>query len=302
LKGELILVQFSYKDVIVAEEMQAPAQDELQGRRKKLEDAQNALAQRLGGGKRKKYVRFFVAALSSIPWIGGLFSAASSFSAEKDQEQINDLHRLWLSEHEHKAGELIATLMEIFDRLDNFGNEIQERIESPEFLALVRKSFRSWDEASTQEKKQMLKRLITNAGAIKLCSDDLIRLFISWIDQYDELHFSVIKEIYRDPGITRGEMWDVIRGPRPRDDSAEADLFKLLIRDLSTGSVIRQERETDPYGRFRRKRRSPQSRAAASGVLETPFEETKPYELTELGKQFVHYVMEDVVPQIGASV
>ncbi len=285
------------------EEIQPPASplNELQERQKKLEDAQKALAQSLGGGRRKKYVRFFVAALSSIPWVGGLFSASASLNAEADQIKINDLHRLWLAEHEAKARELIATLMEIFERLDNFGDEIQERIESPEYLTLVRKTFKAWDEADTEEKRQMLKKLILNAGAIKLCSDDLVRLFTSWIELYHELHFSVIKEIYRDPGITRGEMWDVIRGARPRDDSAEADLFKLLIRDLSTGSVIRQEREVDSQGRFRRKRRSPQSRAAASGVMETPFEETKPYVLTELGKQFIHYVMEDVAPQLGGT-
>jgi hypothetical protein len=275
--------------------------NELRERQKKLEEAQNALAQSLGGDKRKKYVRFFVAALSSIPWVGGLFSASASLNAEADQIKINDLHRLWLAEHEAKGRELIATLMEIFERLDNFGDEIQERLESPEFLALVRKTFKAWDEADTEEKRQMLKKLILNAGAIKLCSDDLVRLFTSWIELYHELHFSVIKEIYRDPGITRGEMWDVIRGERPRDDSAEADLFKLLIRDLSTGGVIRQEREVDSQGRFRRKRRSPQSRAAASGVMETPFEETKPYVLTELGKQFIHYVMEDVAPQLGGK-
>lgn len=278
-----------------------PALNELLERRKKLEHAQNALAQSLGGNKRKKYVRFFVAALSSIPWVGGLFSASASFSAETDQEKINDLHRLWLAEHEEKARELVATLMEIFERSDNFGDEIQERIESPEFLTLVRKTFKAWDAADTGEKRQMLKKLILNADAIKLCSDDLVRLFTSWIELYHELHFAVIKEIYRDPGITRGEMWDVIRGERPRDDSAEADLFKLLIRDLSTGGVVRQEREVDSQGRFRRKRRSPQSRAAASGVMETPFEETKPYVLTELGKQFIHYVMEDVAPQLGGK-
>ena len=33
--------------------------------------------------------------------------------------------------------------------------------------------------------------------------------------------------------------------------------------------------------------------------MESAFEETKPHALTALGKQFVHYVMEDVVPQIG---
>ncbi len=35
--------------------------------------------------------------------------------------------------------------------------------------------------------------------------------------------------------------------------------------------------------------------------MESAFESTKPYVLTELGKQFVHYVMEDVVPAIGGA-
>lgn len=33
--------------------------------------------------------------------------------------------------------------------------------------------------------------------------------------------------------------------------------------------------------------------------MESAFENTKPYVLTELGKKFVHYVMEEVVLQIG---
>jgi hypothetical protein len=35
--------------------------------------------------------------------------------------------------------------------------------------------------------------------------------------------------------------------------------------------------------------------------MESAFEDTKPYVLTELGKKFIHYVMEDVVPQIGTT-
>jgi hypothetical protein len=34
-------------------------------------------------------------------------------------------------------------------------------------------------------------------------------------------------------------------------------------------------------------------------VMESSFEDSRPYVLTALGKQFVHYVMEDVAPQIG---
>jgi hypothetical protein len=263
-----------------------------------VEAAGNALAEKLGSGRKRKYVRFLIAALSGIPWIGGVITASTGLSAEFKQGQVNDLHRLWLAEHQQKARELIEALGDIFTRLENFSHEIDERIESPEYLNIVKRCFRSWDEADTQEKKQMLKKLITNAGAIKLCSDDLVRLFIAWIDQYHETHFLVIKEIYRNPGITRAGIWDHIHGVRPREDSAEADLFRYLIRDLSTGGVIRQERETDGMGNFY-KRETGGRRGALSRLMETSFEETKPYMLTALGKQFVHYVMEDVVPQIG---
>ena len=97
----------------------------------------------------------------------------------------------------------------------------------------------------------------------------------------------VIKEIYRRPGITRGAMWDRIRGSSPREDSAEADLFKYLIRDLSTGGVVRQERETDGYGNFLKKDTRGQSHGNASRTMESAFENAKPYVLTALGKQFV---------------
>jgi hypothetical protein len=87
---------------------------------------------------------FIVAALGSIPWIGGVLAAAASLSAEKDQEKLNDLQRLWLEEHEEKMRDLGTTFLEIFQRLDNFGEEVQQQIESPEYLALVKKAFRAW--------------------------------------------------------------------------------------------------------------------------------------------------------------
>lgn len=215
-----------------------------------VEPSSGAFIDRLAGGRGRKYMRFIMAALGSIPWVGGVIAATASLGAERDQEKITDLQKLWLEEHKEKVRELGATLNDIFERLDSMGPEIQDRIESAEYLALVKKSFRSWDEADTQDKKQMLKKLIANAGAKNLCPDDLIRLFINWIDLYHEAHFLVIKQIYKRPAITRAEIWDSINPSRPRDDSSEADLFRYLIRDLSTGGVIRQERETDTDGRF----------------------------------------------------
>ena len=117
---------------------------------------------------------------------------------------------------------------------------------------------------------------------------------------YSEPHFAVIRHIYKTPGSTRQEIWGSIHGAAAREDSAEADLFKLLIHDLSTGHVIRQHREKDYHGNFIKK--DPQrGRAQASRAMTSAFDDDKQYELTELGKQFVHYTMNEIVPRIAAS-
>ncbi|UQY80227.1 hypothetical protein HAV_00417 [Candidatus Hepatincola sp. Av] len=40
-------------------------------------------------------------------------------------------------------------------------------------------------------------------------------------------------------------IWQNLGKKEVREDSADADLFKLIIRDLSTGGIIRQYRPTD---------------------------------------------------------
>jgi hypothetical protein len=140
----------------------------------KLEAAEEALGEKLGGGSKHKYARFLIAALSSIPWIGGVIAASASLSAELEQGKVNELHRLWLAEHQQKARELVGALTDIFARLENFGDEINERLESPEYLNLVKRCFRSWDEADTQDKKQMSRNSLpmlaqSNCVTMTLC-------------------------------------------------------------------------------------------------------------------------------------
>ena len=244
--------------------------------------------------KKRRYERFFLAVLSSIPWIGGVLGAVAGLSAEQDQSKANQLYRQWLEEHTEKAKQLSNVIVEILNRLDSFGEEIQKRIESEDYLNLIRKGFRSWDQADTEEKRKLIKNLLMNAGATQLCPDDLVRLFIDWIDLYHEVHFKVIKEIHQNKGITRGGIWDKIHPTRPREDSAEADLFRLLIRNLSTGGVIRQHREINYYGQFEKKERRPSS----SDTMKSAFDDNDQYELTELGRQFVHYTMNEAVTRI----
>jgi hypothetical protein len=175
-----------------------------------------------------------LAALGSIPWVGGVVSASAAYKAEGSQFQRDELLREWLQEHHDKLQSLRRTLEEMSGRLEGFGQEVEERIKSDDYLGLVRKTFRQWDQADTAEKRHLLVQLITNAAGTRVCSDDILRLFLDWVDTYHEAHFAVVREIYKNPGPTRYDIWISVYGePLPRDDSAQADLYKMLIRDLS---------------------------------------------------------------------
>jgi hypothetical protein len=247
--------------------------------------------------KRRIMEAIALAALGSIPWVGGVLVAAATFKFDEPGVKQDTLRNQWLEEHSRKLNLLRSTLNEVFGRIQSLGEEVNERLESPEYLALIRKAFRQWDEADTAEKQKLIVQLITNAAGTRVSSDDIVRLFLDWIRTYHEAHFAVIREVHKNQGPTRYDIWTAVYGDKvPREDSAEADLYKMLIRDLNIGGVIRQARETDAAGRFRRKA-SPR-RAAASGVMESAFEDTKQYFLTELGKQFVHYTMNELISRL----
>lgn len=246
---------------------------------------------------RRAYKKFFMAALGAIPWVGGFIAAGIELG--QDEGKVDDLQRQWLDEHRRKMEELARTLYEMAQRLEDFGQQVDERLASQEFLQLVENGFRSWDAASSQEKRDSIRRLLTNAAASALCSDDLVQLFLDWIDHYHESHFKVIRVIHRNPGATRALIWEEIHSVFPREDSAEADLFKLLIHDLSVGHVIRQHRATTNDGRFIKKAKG--RRQGASSTMKSAFDDQEPYELTALGGKFVHYVLDEVVPQIGGG-
>jgi hypothetical protein len=251
-------------------------------------------------GRKRFFEKFMLAALGSIPWVGGFISTMATLKTEAPDLKANDLRTQWLNEHQKKIRQLAETLSEISDRFEKLGSEIDERIQSENYLNLVRRAFRTWDQADTEEKRGYAANLVVNAGGTRLCSDDIIRLFIDWLNLYHEAHFAVINQIFHNPGTSRYDIWMEIYGQLPREDSAEADLYKLLIRDLSTGGVIRQERETTMDGHFLRKHPR-RSKGHAPTTMESAFEDSRPYVLTALGRQFVHYTMTDTVGRLGSG-
>jgi hypothetical protein len=179
--------------------------------------------------------------------------------------------------------------------------EISKRVESSEYQSLLRKAFRDWAGAESEEKRVLVRNLLVNAAASKLTGDDVVNLFLKWIKDYSEFHFEVVGAIYNNSGISRGEVWRKLGRAPVREDSPEADLFRLLFRDLSMGGIIRQHRETDYAGNFLAKRRAPPAPKGAIKNMKSAFDDEERYELTALGEQFVHYAMTNLPPKIEFS-
>lgn len=226
--------------------------------------------------------------------------------SETGEVEFNKLLSVWLKLQEVEIREIGKTLMEVLHRMNLTSKKVRERIESPNYLKLVRKSFRNWSAAESEQKRILIRNLLANA-ALRVTSPDFVLLmFIDWLDKYSDEHFQVIREIYKvlPQGLTRKEIWQRLYWDRkiPAEDSAEADMFKLLILDLSTGYVIRQPREKDFYGYFVRTKPA-RGVVPAAGIEYNPpavssaFDDTKKYVLTELGKQFVFYTIEEVPPK-----
>jgi len=267
---------------------------------KEISNAEREVIKRFATGGNDKYGRFFLAAISSIPWILPL-SLIANLKGESDQEGLNNAFNLWLKEHEEKIKELINTVNEILDRLSSFRQDVQKRIESKEYIALVKKSFRVWDQVDTPDKRQMIKKLLIAAGAITLCPDDQIRLFIDWIEGYHESHFAIMKEIYVNGPISNGEIWDNINPGqnRPKDNSADAKLFSYFIRELNLGGIIERPRDVNDLGQRIRSPKQKTISSSAGDALPSIFDESKDWILSELGKEFIQYVMQDVDLQLA---
>lgn len=242
-------------------------------------------------------------AAGAVPVVGGLLSALAGAWSEREQAKVNRFFEQWVRMLEDEIREKEATVIEVMARLDLQDEKIAARVESKEFQSLVKKTFRDWAGVESEEKRVLIRNILSNAAASTVSSDDVVRMFIDWIGQYSELHFQVIGAIYNSGGITRGAIWRKIGKGRVREDSADADLYKLLFRDLSTGGVIRQHRETDYYGNFVSKPAQKRSSTGSSGPksLTSAFDEEDQYVLTELGQQFVHYAMTDLPQRVEYS-
>jgi hypothetical protein len=249
-----------------------------------------------GSGRKGQIARGAIQAIGGfIPFASGFFSAAAGAWSEEEQKRVNDFLHGLVQMVQDEVREKHQTMLEIAARLDMHDETIKERIQSEEYQKLLKKAFRNWAGAESEKKREYVRNILSNAAATRVTTDEVVSLFLDWLHLYSEFHFSVIGDIYQNPGATRQDIWRRVgEAERPRENSAEADLFKLLIDNLSIGHVIRQHRETDYHGNFIRKSSRKAKRGSGPQPYTSAFDDEKQYELTNLGQQFVHYAMTDL--------
>jgi uncharacterized coiled-coil protein SlyX len=131
-----------------------------------VENPDRDLTEFLHSRRYAKYVRFVLAALGSIPWIGGLIAAGATLHAEREQGHVNELNRQWVEEHQQKIQELNETLTQMVSRLEQLGPQVEERLEDESYLGLVKFGFRVWDEAGTRSTRDRVRQTLTNAAEL----------------------------------------------------------------------------------------------------------------------------------------
>lgn len=234
----------------------------------------------------------------AIPGAGGVLSAIASAWSEEEQAKVNRFFEHWVRMLEDELKEKTETIVEIMARVNLQDEAIAERVESKEYQSLLKKTFRDWAGSESEKKREYIRNILSNAAATRVSSDDVVRMYLEWIDAYSEMHFDVIGAIYNAAGITRGQIWKKIGRSAVAETSADADLYKLLVRDLTIGGIIRQHREVDYRGNYVAKTSQRSKPADGPKTMVSAFDNNERYELTELGQQFVHYAMSDIPPRL----
>src|SRR3990172_11642066 len=96
----------------------------------KIQRVADQISKARSSPRRRAFEKFFLAALGSIPWVGGFLSAAAELKLDADGNLEDTLQSQWLREHQIKIGHLQSTLDKVAERFANLGNSIDERIES----------------------------------------------------------------------------------------------------------------------------------------------------------------------------
>lgn len=120
----------------------------------------------------------------------------AGYWGEQEEAIATEFLRNWISMIQDEIKEKEKTIIEIMSRVDMHDKAIQERITSDGFQSLLKKSFREWPAAESEEKRVLLRNLLSNAAASQVSSDGVVRLFLDWLNTYSPFHFEFMATVY----------------------------------------------------------------------------------------------------------
>src|SRR5262249_29669523 len=108
----------------------------------------------------KKIAKFGLESASGlIPFAGGVLSAASSAWSDHEQEKVNSFFQHWLKMLSDEMKEKEQTIVEIAARLDLQDEKIDQRINSPQYQSVLKKAFREWAAAESEDKRKLARNI-----------------------------------------------------------------------------------------------------------------------------------------------
>ena len=149
-----------------------------------------------------------------IPFVGGVFSAAAGMWSEAEQERLNSFFKHWFEMLRAEATEKQRTIIEIAQRLDLHDETIADRVSNDEFQSLLRKGFRDWPGAESEEKRILIRNILANAGATRIVSDDVVKLFMAWERHTPSFIFRSLRKYTTMLGSQEGAFGKLLGGHR----------------------------------------------------------------------------------------
>ena len=153
---------------------------------------------------------------------GGFIAAGMSIQNDQSQMETNQLHAACIKEVADTTAELKTTIAQILDSIKASDEEFAAKVEDPNYVALVRKAFTGWSRGQTQEKREIIRRLLSRAADMPNPDYSMFSLFFDWVSRYNELHFLLIRSLKEQGKATKFQIWKGMGGLRVRDDSADA--------------------------------------------------------------------------------
>ncbi|WP_052310076.1 hypothetical protein [Paenibacillus senegalensis] len=97
------------------------------------------LLQTVESGIGNSVARVVLSALGGIPAAGSLIGAAGVAWSEHDYRKFQKILLAWLQVQENEISEIGRTLAEVMLRVDQSDELVSMRVQSPEYLSLVKK-------------------------------------------------------------------------------------------------------------------------------------------------------------------